>query len=82
MTAPVGQAWAPVPQGAELFLDARGEARALRVRWHQDEDVVVLSMWRGGQCVSTFRLAIDEVPDLIASLRAGLAQAYADARGE
>ncbi len=71
---------APLPQDAEFFLDARGEARALRVRWHQDADVVVLSMWRGGQCVSTFRLAIDEVPDLIASLRAGLAQAYAGVR--
>jgi hypothetical protein len=71
-----------VPRDAELFLDARGEARALRVRWHQDEDVVVLSMWRGGQCVATFRLAIDEVPDLVDSLRAGLARAYANARGE
>ena len=69
-----------MPPDAALFLDARGEARALRVRWHQEEDVVVLSMWRGGQCVSTFRLAIDEVPDLIASLRVGLAQAYAAAR--
>jgi hypothetical protein len=68
-----------VPPDAELFLDARGDARALRVRWHQDEDVVVLSMWRGGQCVSTFRLAVDEVPDLIASLRAGLARAYTEA---
>jgi hypothetical protein len=71
---------APVPPDAELFLDARGDARALRVRWHQDEDVVVLSMWRGGQCVSTFRLAIDEVPDLIDALRTGLTRAYADSR--
>ena len=76
----MGQTWAPVPRDAELFLDARGDARALRVRWHQDEDVVVLSLWRGGQCVATFRLATEEVPDLIATLRAGLARAYAEAR--
>ncbi|HET8560310.1 MAG TPA: hypothetical protein VFL69_07310 [Marmoricola sp.] len=70
----------PVTADTGLFLDARGDARALRVRWHQDQDVVVLSMWRGGECVSTFRLAVEEVPDLIAALRAGLDHAYDDAR--
>ena len=67
---------APVPDGVEYFLDARGSARALRVSWHHDADVVVLSMWRGQECVASFRLAIDEVPELIAALRAGLDRAY------
>ena len=67
---------APVTPDAELFVDARGGDRALRVRWHQDEDVVVLSVWRGGQCAATFRLGIEEVPTLIAALRAGLDRAY------
>ena len=34
----------------EVFLDARGADRALRVSWHGEADVVVLSLWRGGAC--------------------------------
>ncbi|MCW2782210.1 MAG: hypothetical protein JWR35_2659 [Marmoricola sp.] len=67
---------APVPEGVEYFLDARGDERALRIHWHHDADLVVLSMWRGHQCVSSFRLAIDEVPELIEALREGLDDAY------
>lgn len=70
----------PLPDGVEYFLDARGDARALRISWHHEADVVVLSLWRGHQCVSSFRLAIEEVPDLIASLREGLDRSY-DAAG-
>ena len=33
--------------------------------------MVVLSLWRGGVCTGTFRLPVDEVPDLIDVLRAG-----------
>ena len=68
---------APVPDGVEYFLDARGDARALRVSWHHEADVVVLSMWRGGECVASFRLAVEEVPELIEALREGLDDAYA-----
>ena len=42
--------------------------------------MVVLSLWRDNLCAGTFRLAVDEVPDLIDLLRAGLADAYAVAR--
>lgn len=66
----------PLPDGVEYFLDARGDARALRVSWHHEADVVVLSLWRGHECVSSFRLAIEEVPDLIAALREGLDRSY------
>ena len=51
--------------GAEFFLDTRGDARSLRVRWHHDDGLVLLSLWRGAECTGTFRLAIDEVPVLI-----------------
>ncbi|HEX2894956.1 MAG TPA: hypothetical protein VHO29_13240 [Marmoricola sp.] len=70
----------PAHEGVEYFLDTRGDARALRVSWHHEADVVVLSMWRGQECAATFRLAIDEVPELIAVLRDGLDQAYDAAR--
>jgi hypothetical protein len=66
----------PLPDGVEYFLDTRGDARALRVSWHHEADVVVLSMWRGQECVSSFRLAIEEVPELIAVLREGLDREY------
>ncbi len=63
-----------------IFLDARGADRALRVSWHTEADLVVLSMWRENVCVSSFQLTIDEVPDLIAFLSSGLGSAYAGAR--
>ena len=62
--------------GRGVFLDARGGDRALRVSWHHEADVVVLSLWRGNVCSGSFRLAVDEVPDLIDALRDGLDAAY------
>jgi hypothetical protein len=70
----------PVPDGVEYFLDTRGDARALRVSWHDEAGLVVLSMWRGHECVASFRLAVDEVPALIEALREGLDHAYAATR--
>ena len=70
----------PLPETGSIFLDARGGDRALRVSWHQDSGLVVLSLWRENVCAGSFRLAIDEVPDLIEMLRAGLVRSYEDAR--
>lgn len=63
--------------GSEVFLDARGDERALKVTWHHDEGIVVLSLWRGASCVGTLQLAADEVPAAIAALSEGLAEGYA-----
>jgi len=52
----------------------------MRVTWHQDAQVVVLSLWRDNVCAGTFRLPADDVPDLIALLRKGLDEAYVAAR--
>ena len=41
---------------------------------------MVLSLWRENVCTGSFRLTIDEVPELIAMLRTGLDTAYAVAR--
>ena len=71
----------PLPPVGSVFLDARGAERALRVSWHTEADLVVLSLWRDNVCTASFRLAVDEVPDLIATLAAGLAQRYDAARG-
>ncbi len=71
---------APAAPGAEFFLDARGDARSLRVRWHREHGLVVLSLWRGEECTGTFRLPVEEVPILVEALRAGLDAAYAAPR--
>ena len=70
----------PLPETGSIFLDARGGDRALRVSWHQESGLVVLSLWRENVCAGSFRLAIDEVPALIEVLRAGLLQSYESAR--
>ena len=67
---------APLPSAGEVFLDARGDGRAMRVSWHAEADVVVLSLWSGGTCTGTFRLPVADVPDMIDALRDGLARSY------
>jgi hypothetical protein len=71
----------PLPSVGEVFLDARGGPRALRVSWHDEAGVVVLSLWRHETCAGTFRLAVEDVPDLLAALRRGLDAAYRGSRG-
>jgi len=70
----------PLPRAGSAFRDLRCDERSLRVSWHGESQVVVFSLWRDNLCVGTFRLGADEVPDLIASLRDGLDQAYDAAR--
>lgn len=69
-----------LPRTGAVFIDPRGEDRSLRVTWHQESQLVVLSLWRDNVCAGTFRLSADEVPDLIALLRKGLDEAYDAAR--
>jgi len=69
-----------LPARGEMFLDARGTERALRVSWHPEVGLVVLSLWRENRCVGTFRLEAGEVPGLINALVTGLAAAASDGR--
>lgn len=62
----------PLPELGSIHLDARGADRVLRVSWHTESELVVLSLWRENVCTATFRLGADEVADLIAVLQAGL----------
>jgi hypothetical protein len=66
----------PLPATGEIFLDARGGDRAMRVSWHHESGLVVLSLWRDNVCTGSFRLAVDDVPELISLLRSGLDTAY------
>ena len=70
----------PLPELGSIYLDARGGERALRVSWHHESGLVVLSLWREDVCAGSFRLSVEEVPALIELLRAGLARSYEQAR--
>ncbi|MGH9157907.1 MAG: hypothetical protein ACRD1K_19200 [Acidimicrobiales bacterium] len=52
---------------AELFSDGRGAA--LRATWHAEAGLVVLSVWRGDNCVGTVRLTPAEADRLGSFLR-------------
>ncbi|QIX25242.1 hypothetical protein ncot_00555 [Nocardioides sp. JQ2195] len=69
-------------RAGSIHIDARGGDRALKVTWHHEAGVVVLSLWRDNVCSASFRLAIEEVPDLVDALVAGLASAYDEVRGQ
>jgi hypothetical protein len=59
-----------------IVLDGRGEGRALRVTWHHEAAVAVVSVWRDDRCAGTVHVAADDVPALIAVLAEGLAEGY------
>jgi hypothetical protein len=61
----------------DVLLDERGEGRALRVTWHHESSVVVVSVWREDRCAGTVQVAAADVPGLIAVLAEGLAEGYA-----
>jgi hypothetical protein len=53
-----------------MFLDERGTG--LRVTWHPERDLVVLSVWQDDRCVGTFRMPVQDVPRLSGLLAAVL----------
>jgi len=53
-----------------MFLDERGTG--LRVTWHPERDIVVLSVWQDDSCVGTFRMSVQDVPRLSGLLAAAL----------
>ena len=58
----------PLPTQGAVFFDPRDEGRFLRLSFHDDLGVFVLSLWREDTCLGTFRLAVDEAPRLIHSM--------------
>jgi hypothetical protein len=65
----------PLPSNGAVFFDPRDEGRSLRVSFHQDLGVFVLSQWRGAECLATFRLATTDVPQFIYSMTRSLSDA-------
>ncbi|WP_143020070.1 hypothetical protein [Sinosporangium album] len=63
----------PLPSFGEVFFDARGQERVLRVTWH--EGTLVLSLWRGEMCTASFRMPLEDVDRLLDTLDEGFAEA-------
>jgi hypothetical protein len=61
--------------GGAWFADERGVERRLRVSWHADRQLFVLSLWQGDACTATFRLPLGQVPRLVGALLEGLGEA-------
>ena len=66
----------PFPGSGEVFFDPR-PGRAMRLSWHAEEGLAVLSLWQGASCTGTFRLPSADVPDLVDALVRGLASSAA-----
>ena len=75
MTAPgVGESnVVALPSNGEIIPDQRGGGRWMRVTWHDEVGVVVLSLWRETGCVGTVRVDRSQVPALVTALVDGLA---------
>jgi hypothetical protein len=62
---------APLPRLGEVFFDVRGSSRSMRLSWYADTGVAVFSIWQGGMCTGTFRLAIADLPRMVETLERG-----------
>lgn len=47
----------------------------MEVSWHDEAGVVVISLWQGGTCRSTFRMPVEDAPALISTLSSALGDA-------
>jgi hypothetical protein len=69
---------APLPRLGEVFFDVRGNSRSMRLSWYADTGVAVLSIWQGGMCTGTFRLAIADLPRMVQTLQRGPGESRPD----
>jgi hypothetical protein len=61
-----------LPTRREVFIDQRDAV--MRVSWHPEQDLLVLSVWHDDRCVGTFRMPVQDVPRLNALLTAALGE--------
>jgi hypothetical protein len=69
----------PLPTRGAVFFDLRDEGRSMRVSFHANTGVYVVSLWRDEQCLGTFRLPASEAPRLVHALVSSLAEMSRDA---
>ena len=71
----------PFPRRGSVFIDARGEQRTMRTACHQDEGIVVISLWVAGVCRASFRLPAARAAEMADLLAACGSDATPDPRG-
>jgi len=59
----------------QWFTDARDDGRRMEVSWHPDELLVIVSLWHGSVCRATFRMPVEQAPDLVETLARSLGDA-------
>ena len=59
-----------LPQRQAVLVDERGVS--LRLTWHAERDQVVLSLWHDGVCAASFRLPVEESPQVAGFLMAAI----------
>jgi hypothetical protein len=59
------QSVSPLPVHGDVIIGQDTAGRILRVSRHAELDRVVLSIWDGGRCKATVRLAAADVPELV-----------------
>src|SRR4051794_25279661 len=62
-----------LPATGGVVFDTRDDGRSLRVEWHPNDDLLVLSTWRGNSCVATCHISRTDAVALIGDLVDGLA---------
>lgn len=66
----------PVSNRAALAIpDPRGVGSFLRLSWHVDRRVLVISQWRGGVCVATTPVEVATIPGMVRLLVQALEEA-------
>ena len=54
--------------------DVRRDDTFMRVTWHAEDRLFVVSHWRGEVCVAATRVSVDAAPELVNLLVKGLAE--------
>jgi hypothetical protein len=55
----------PLASSSKWFTDPRTPDRRMKVAWHPEAGVVVVSLWTRDQCTATFRLPVESAADLM-----------------
>jgi hypothetical protein len=70
MTAVAALPVAPVllPAAGGIYQDTRDDGHALRVSYHPEVELCIVSIWRGDACAGTVRLSRKDAAELIAGV--------------
>jgi hypothetical protein len=63
----------PLPSSGAVFTDPRDPARTLRLSWHKDWAVFVLSLWRNDSCLGSFQLPAGAAAEFVYEFTKALA---------